>query len=75
MIKPINVNIVFGLSNCLVTSLSNSYTLTSSLALLELAELDFPADDEVELPALDEEAAFAVKPTVTKFALALDPSI
>ena len=50
MIKPINVNIVFGLSNCLVTSSpSISYALTSSL--LELDELDSPASDELDPPA------------------------
>ena len=74
MIKPINVNIVFGLSNCLVTSSSSiSYALTSSL--LELDELDSPASDELDPPALAEEAAFAVKPTVSKFSLASPPSI
>ncbi len=50
MIKPINVNIVFGLSNCLVTSSSSSsYALTSSL---ELDELDLPASEEAKPPTL-----------------------
>ena len=73
MIKPINVNIVFGLSNCLVTSSSSSsYALTSSL---ELDELDLPASEEAKPPTLAQEATFAVKPTVSKFLLALDSSI